>query len=138
MTIEATLTSPLEDYALEQLRARFIHSVTTTHDAVVGAKVAVQMAFATEIRATLVKLMAPEPSTLAAVFPARRRFLDVDVDLRSNKFLIEPALDSLSSLLVPEPYVNLLRRYLGSDYPRYRVCAVAATLCLAARQLQDT
>lgn len=134
MTLEARLALPLKTYALEQLRTRFLYAVTTTHDVTTGAKVATQMSFQTEIRAILVKLTTPSPSTIAAVYPVRRRFLDVDVDIRSNKFLIEPALDDLTPLLVPEPYVNLLRRYLGSDYPRYRVCAVAALLVLAASQ----
>lgn len=134
MTPEVRLTTPITGYALEQLRTRFLYSVTTKHDVVTSALVTVQMSFETELRAVLVKLTRPAPSTLVTVYPTRRRFLDVDNDMRSNKFLVEPALDALTSLLVPDPYINLFRRHLNSDYPRYRVCALAAVLTLAASQ----
>lgn len=134
MTPETRLTQPFTGYAIEQLRTRFLYAVTTSHEVVSSAKVATQMSFQTELRAVLVKLTTPAPSTLSAVYPTRRRFLDVDIDMRLNKFLIDPALDDLLPLNVPEPYVNLLRRHLNSDYPRYRVCALAAALVLAASQ----
>jgi hypothetical protein len=130
--LETRLASPFLDYPLEQLRARFLFAVTSNHDNIKSARVAVQMAFDTEIGAIVRKLAMALPSTLAEVIDTRQRFLDVDVSLRQNRFLVEPALASLSALFIPVPYVNLLRRHLGSDYPRYRVCGVAALLCLAA------
>jgi len=134
VTLEARLQLPFTQYALEQLRARALYFLTTDHDVSIGSKVAVQMAFSTEIKATLVKLATPTPSVIAAVYPTRRRFLDVDIDMRKFSFLVEPALTDLNGLKVPDPYVNLLRRHLGSDYPRYRIAGVAALLCLAATQ----
>lgn len=134
MILEARLQLPFSQYALEQLRTRFLFFLTSDHDVPTSAKVAVQMAFSTEIKATLVKLATPLPSVLATVYSTRRRFLDVDVDMRKFSFLVEPALTDLNNLKVPDPYVNLLRRHLGSDYPRYRIAGVAALLCLAATQ----
>jgi hypothetical protein len=134
VTLEARLALSFSDYALEQLRTRFLYAVTTSHAVATSARVAVQMAFGTEIKAILMKLTTPSPSVLAEVITVRRRFLDVDNDMRGNSFLYEPALTSLTPLNVPDPYVNLLRRHLGSDYPRYRICGTAALLCLAATQ----
>lgn len=130
-SLDVLLVRPLSDYALEQLRRRFLHSVTTTRDVATGASVAVQMAHGTEVRAVLAKLGAPAPGLLTTLIPSRRRFLDVDADLQATRFLLEPALDGLTPA-VPLGYVSLFRRHLASDYPRYRVCAVAALLCAAA------
>lgn len=130
--LEIVLGFSLVPYGLEQLRTRFLFSVVDSRSAREGALVAAQMAFETEIGVILTKMIAPSPSVSSTVVASRRRFLDVDMDLRANKFLVEPALDDLRGLGAPDPYVGLLRRHLSSDYPRYRVCATAATLSFAA------
>jgi hypothetical protein len=130
--LEVALERPLAPYGIEQLRTRFLFSVVGSRNAREGAVVAAQMAFETEIGVILVKMTAPSPSIPGTVVASRRRFLDVDLDLRANRFLFEPALDDLRGLGAPEPYVGLLRRHLSGDYPRYRVCATAAILSLAA------
>lgn len=132
MTIEARLVEPFDNYALEQLRTRFLFSAVSTHLPADGAKVAVQMSFDTEVGKVLVKLTTVSPSVLKTTVATRRRFLEVDNDLRAYKFLLQPALDALSELLVPVPYVNFLSRHMSSSYPRYRVSATATLLCLAA------
>lgn len=132
IALEAALARPLAPYGIEQLRARFLFSVVDSRSAAEGALVAAQMAFETEIGVILTKMIAPSPSVPGTVVESRRRFLDVDRDLRANRFLIEPALDDLLGLRAPEPYVGLIRRHLSVDYPRYRVCATAALLSLAA------
>ncbi len=130
--LEIALELPLVPYGLEQLRTRFLFSVVDSRNVREGALVAAQMAFETEIGVILTKMITPSPSVSGTVVASRRRFLDVDMDLRANRFLVEPALDDLRGLGAPDPYVGLLRRHLSSDYPRYRVCATAATLSFAA------
>lgn len=132
IALEDALRRPLVPYGIEQLRTRFLFSVVENRNTQEGALVAAQMAFETEIGVILTKMITPSPSVLGVVIASRRRFLDVDLDLRANRFLIEPALDDLLGLGALEPYVGLFRRHLSGDYPRYRVCAIAAVLSLAA------
>lgn len=130
--LETALARPLSAYGIEQLRARFLFSVVTSRSVADASIVAAQMAFETEIGVILKKIISSSPSVPGTLVATRRRFIDVDKDLRSNRFLIEPALDDLLNLRAPEPYVSLLRRHLAGDYARYRVCATAALLSLAA------
>lgn len=132
IALETALARILGLYGIEQLRTRFLFSVVDSRSVADGVLVAAQMAVETEIGVVLTKVIMPSPSVPGAVVASRRRFLDVDKDLRANRFLIEPALDDLTRLGAPEPYVGLFRRHLASDYPRYRVCATAAVLSLAA------
>ena len=132
IALEVALARVLGPYGIEQLRTRFLFSVVDSRNVSDGVLVAAQMALETEIGVILTKVIAPSPSVRGTVITSRRRFLDVDNDLRANRFLIEPALDDLSGLGAPDPYVGLLRRHLAGDYPRYRVCATAAVLSLAA------
>ena len=128
---ERQLLATLKSYPIEQLRLRTLYTVTTTHDYIQSARALLQMAFDTEAGAVLVKMINLSPDVLKTKVCPRRRYLDVDADLHSFKFLIEPALTALGEK-VPSPYIDFLRRFLSSDYPRYRVSAVAALLCLAA------
>lgn len=132
IALEAALARPLAPYGTEQLRLRFLFTVVTSRSPAEGVLVATQMSQETEAGVILAKVIRPSPSVPGTVVASRRRFLDVDVDLRVNRFLIEPALDGLSSLGAPDPYVGLIRRHLAADYARYRVCAVAVLLSLAA------
>lgn len=130
--LEVALERPLALYGIEQLRTRFLFSVVDSRSVKEGTVVSAQMAFETEIGVILVKMTVPSPSVPGTVVTSRRRFLDVDLDLRANRFLFEPALNDLHELGALEPYVGFLRRHLAGDYPRYRVCATAAILSLAA------
>jgi hypothetical protein len=128
---ELELVRPLPNLALEALRVRVFAAVTTTRAPAPSARAILQMAFETEIRAALTKLIKVAPDVMAAQVCERRSYLDVDADLRGYAFLLEPALEALGSG-VPAGYVRLVRRYLGSGYARYRVSATCALLCLAA------
>jgi len=128
---ELKLLRPLPDSALEAFRVRVFDAVTTDHAPARSARAILQMAFETEIRAALTKLIKVDPDVMAAQVCERRSFLDVDADLRRYAFLVEPALAALSPA-VPAGYVRLARRYSGSRYARYRVSATCAVLCLAA------
>jgi hypothetical protein len=129
---ETRLLKPLSDYALEQLRLRFMYTLTSPASQMKSARVLFQMAFETEIRAVLVKLIELPASVPESTVCERRRFGDVDKDMQLQRFLVGPALDALEETPgMPPPYMDLLRRYATSDYPRYRVCALAAALCLA-------
>jgi len=128
---ELKLLRPLPVLALEALRARVFDVVTAGRAPVRAARAILQMAFETEIRAALAKLIKVAPDVMAAQVCERRSYLDVDTDLQTYAFLLEPALEALAAG-VPAGYVRLVRRYLGSRYARYRVGATCALLCLAA------
>ena len=129
---ESRLLEPMATYPLEQLRQRFQHVLTTTHAPVKSARVMLQMAFETEVNTVLIKMLDLPPSVPLSKVCERRRFIDVDKDMRQQRYLIGPALDSLSDIpAIPEPYVDFLRAYAIASYPRYRVCTLAAMLCLA-------
>jgi hypothetical protein len=135
---ELRLLRPLPMYALEQLRTRFLHVVTTTHEPVKSARATLQMAYDTEIGATLTKLITVAPDVFSSRVCERRRFLEIDADMRVFKFLWAPALDVIrEDGFVPLQYVELLERHFVSEYPRYRVSAIAALLCLAASYLVE-
>lgn len=132
-TFEEKLLVPLQDYALEQLRARLMTLVVAPALPVKAARTVFQMALETEMRAVLTKLIEVDPDVATSNVCERRRYLQVDIDMRAHHYLIAPAFTALAKLTdVPAPYADLVRRYGRSAYPRYRVAALAATLCLAA------
>ena len=107
-------------------------ALTTNHDLVKSARVLFQMAFETEINTVLVKLIALPASVPESMVCERRRFLDVDNDMRLQRYLVGPAIDSMETVPgIPTPYVDFLRRYVNASYARYRMCALAAAICLA-------
>lgn len=132
--IETKLATPFNSPVLELLRATFIRSVVSVPDAAQGARAILQMSFETEVGTILVKLVDLVPGVLSSTVCPRRHFLDVDLAVRANRHLLEPALAALGGLAspVPDVYVQFIRRHLAADYARYRVCAVAALLVLAA------
>lgn len=129
---EVRLQTPFDDYALEQLRQRFLFTLTTAAGAKKSARVLFQMAYETEIGAVLAKMIPLPVSVPASNVCERRRFIDIDKDMQLYRFLVGPALDALEETPnMPAPYMDLVRRYATANYPRYRVCALAAALCLA-------
>jgi len=133
---EQNLLEPLPIYALEQLRTRFLHTVMSPHDPRKAARRVFQMAFETEIGVSAAKLITILPEEKSAVVCEARRYLDVDTDMRTFSFLIDPAVDAVERAgFLPLSYVNLLRAHLATPYPRYRVCALAALLCVSVAYL---
>jgi hypothetical protein len=129
---ELQLLQPFSIYALEQLRARFLYVVTSSPDPTKAARRVFQIAFETEIGVALGKLITILPEEKAALVCEARRYLDIDADMRAFSFLVDAALDALEAAQsLPLSYVNLLRAHFTAPYPRYRVCALAALLCLA-------
>jgi hypothetical protein len=129
---EVRLLKPFDDYVLEQFRLRFLFSLTSPSSGVKSARVLMQMAFETEIGTVLGKMIPLPVSVPETTVCERRRFNDIDKDMQLQRFLVGPALDALETTPgMPSPYMDLIRRYATSDYPRYRVCALAASLCLA-------
>ena len=132
--LESHLQQPFSDPSLEKLRTRLLYTLTTNHDIVKSARVALQMAFETEIGTVLTKLMTTPiaSSVVNSNVCQRRHFLAIDADMQNNAYLIQPSLDALLKLPnpVPSSYVSLLQRYLASNYARYRVCALASLLVL--------
>jgi hypothetical protein len=129
---ELKILAALPSYGLESLRQRALFSFCDNHAATHSARVILQMAYETELRTVIDRLLLPPGGLAEASVCARRRFIDIDTDLQYHRYLIEPALKELEACSVlPIEYVNLLRAYLGASYPRYRVCAVACMICLA-------
>jgi len=133
---EARILTPVSSYPLEQLRQRFLYAVVDPHDVRLGARVALQMAFEIDTASFLNKLITVPADVIGSKVCQRRRFLDIDADMRLQRYLIGPAIDALADIPeVPEAYVDLIRRYAMAPYARYRTCALAATVCLSARML---
>ena len=133
---ETRLLLPLPGYALEQLRLRFLYFVTTNHNQVRSARVTLQMGYETELRSAIAKLIVLPAGVLQSKVCERRRFLDIDRDLQKYRYLINPAISALDSIpTIPDAYIDLIRRYAASEYARYRVCALATMLCMAAAEL---
>lgn len=129
---ETRLLTPLPTYALEQFRQRFLYSLTAPFVATKAARVLLQTAFETEIGAALAKLITLPASVPESIVCERRHFIDIDKDMQLQRFLVGPAFDALElTPNMPAPYMDLVRRYATSDYPRYRVCAFSAAVCLA-------
>lgn len=129
---EEKLLLPLKDYALEQLRARLLTLVVSPVLPVMAARAVLQMGLETELRAVLTKMIEVAPDVETSNVCERRRYLEVDIDMRAHHYLVGPAFNALAKVPdVPRPYADFVRRYGRSAYPRYRVSALAATLCLA-------
>lgn len=122
----------MANYPLEQLRQRFMFALTANHDLVKSARVLFQMAFETEINAILVKMIALPASVPESTVCERRHFIDIDNDMKLQRYLVGPAIDSMETIPgIPVPYVDFIRRYANASYARYRMCALAAAICLA-------
>lgn len=123
-------------YALEQLRTRFLYAVTTTHDSLVGARAIAQMAFETEIGTAIAKVVSLPPDVFTSNLCERRTYLEIDADMELFNFLLNPALVGvLDSGFLPESYVRLFKTHLSRPYAKYRMCAIAALLCMSAQYL---
>lgn len=133
---ELKLLEPLPFYALEQLRVRFLHALTTTKDPRHSARALAQMAFETEIGAAIKKMVSLLPEVQTSVVCDRRRYLEIDADLSTYGFLVGPALDvAIEEGVLPSTYVRLFETHIRSPYAKYRMCGVAALLCAAAQLL---
>jgi hypothetical protein len=117
-------------YALDALRQRLLHVMTSDHFAVRSTRVLLQTATETELRALLVKMITIAPGVEGSVVCLRRRYNDIDTDMEKFSFLVEPALTELESI-VPETYSRMVRRFLACEYARYRVSALSTMICLA-------
>lgn len=134
--IEMKILRQLPHYAIEQLRTRFLHAITTNHDLRKGARALAQMAYETEIGAAIFKVV-PVPAEIPmSNVCERRRYLDIDVDMKKYFFLLGPALQDLRDEgILPDSYVRLFETHLASPYARYRVCAMAALLLISTQLL---
>lgn len=133
---ETRLLAPQPNYAIEQFRLRFLRVVVENAVPKKAARTVLQMALETEVAAVVTKLVDVMPDIQASVVCERRRYLEIDVDMRLHRYLIEPFLKEVSVLPeIPSPYVDLMRRYARSAYPRYRMSALAAALCAATAVL---
>ena len=129
---EEKLIRPLPVYALVRLH----HAMTTIRVPKLGARAVLQAAFDTDLGTILAKVVVLAPDVRTSKVCERRRYLDVDADLRLYRFLWAPALGAAREIpVVPSNYVDLIETHLASDYPRYRVAALAVLTCLVADAL---
>lgn len=130
---ELRLLQPLPIYALEQLRQRFLYAVTTGHNPIRSARAVAQMAFETEIGTAIAKLVQLPPDVFTSLVCDRRRYIEIDNDMAAFSFLFAPALDGVRQAgYLPESYVRLFEEHLKKPYAKYRVCDIAALLCISA------
>ena len=133
---ELKLQQPLPSYALEQLRTRFMHAVTTTHAPVASARAVFQMAYETEIGTALIKVVDIPQDAQVAVVCERRSYIDIDADMQQFSFLLNPAMEAALALgYLPKEYVALFDTHIRSKYAKYRMCGIAAFLCMTAQYL---
>lgn len=130
-TLELQVLTAIPSYPLEQLRQRLLFALTTSKLPTTSARVLIQMILDTEIGVALQKIVSFPPDTEDVVVCERRRYIDVDSDMRVQSYLVNPALTALATYTkIPVQYVNLVSLYANADYPRYRVSALAATVCM--------
>lgn len=129
---EERLLKANSNYAVEQFRQRFLHVSVENAVPKKAARAVLQMALETELAVVLTKLIDVSPDVLTSLVCERRRYLEIDIDMRGHHYLIGPFLKEVAALpAIPTPYVDLMRRYARSAYPRYRMSALAAALCAA-------
>jgi hypothetical protein len=127
---EERLLEPQPVYALDMLRQRLLFAMVTDHFRVRSARVMLQTVLETELRVLLTKLVTIAPDVEESHVCLRRHYIEIDLDMQKFAFLVEPALIELASL-IPDSYVRAIRRYLLMPYPRYRVSALSAIVCLS-------
>ena len=128
---ETALQAPFSNYALEQLRQRFLFTLVSDRSPVKAARVVLQMVMETEVGVILPKLVTLPAGVLESNVCERRRYVDIDQDMHLQRFLIAPALDALAANpKAPVPYVDFIGRYVASGFPRYRMSALAVALCV--------
>lgn len=133
---EEKLLQALPSYGLDSLRLRLLFAIVDDHALDKGARAMLQMAFETELRTPLARLITLPAGVTESNVCQRRRFLDIDRDMQLHRYLIGPAFSELgANPLVPVEYVNMLQAYSVAAYARYRMCALAATVCLATALL---
>lgn len=129
---EALLLQPMATYALEQLRQRFLFTLTSNNAPVPSARVVLQMAYETEVGAVLTKFITTPAGFADSVVCLRRNYIDIDADMQKQSYLINPAVKELYSMpSLPTAYVDFFVNYLNADYPRYRMSSIAGALCMA-------
>lgn len=130
---ESLLGQTLPLPQVDLLRTRVLYAATTTKEINASVRAVVQMAFETEIKVVLQRLTVIANEVFTSRVCERRRFIEIDSELKSFRFVIEAALAELQdSGRIPLPYLQLYQRYIYSKQPRYRVCGLAALVCLVA------
>jgi hypothetical protein len=107
--LEQALLVPFTNPALEELRSRFLHVVTSDRNSSAAVRAVVQMAYETELSAALSQTIAQVPGIAEAWISTRRRFLEIDNDMAPFNYLYDPALDAVEALaILPSSYVHFL------------------------------
>lgn len=131
---ESVLQSPFTTPALEQLRALLLQYATTELNATQAARAVLQMAFETEISSVISDYVPITDEVKQSLVCPRRKYLDVDKDLNRTSFLYSASLNALQAAgVLPDEYLRLFGRHIGNNQPKYRVSALCALICYAAK-----
>lgn len=131
---ETLLLSPFQTASLEQLRAMTLQFSVSQVAANKAARAVLQMAFETELSAVIADYVPTSDDVIQSLLCTRRKYLDIDQDLKSVAFLIDPALQALKSAgVLPDEYLRLFNSHINNTQPKYRVCAICALVCYATK-----
>lgn len=126
---EERMLQPQPLYALDMLRQRLLYTMVTDHFRTRAVRVLVQTVLDTELKILLTKLVTIAPGVAESHVCLRRHYNEIDADMQLYSFLVEPALVELATL-IPDSYIRMIRRYLITPYPRYRVSTLSLIVCL--------
>jgi hypothetical protein len=133
--LELKLRQDFPGYNLNTLRKLFLQYLTSDRDPIKSYRVAVQMAYDTELACVMRGFAPPVALVLSVVVDTRRRYLDVDNDLKTTRFLFGAAVqEAVAAKLLTPPYATLIQGRMQSVFVKTRVNAVATLLVIVAAQ----
>lgn len=133
--LELKLRQDFPGYNLNTLRKLFLQYLTSDRDPIKSYRVAVQMAYDTELACVTRGFAPPVVLVLSVVIDTRRRYLDVDNDLKTARFLFTVAIqEALAAKLLTPPYATLIQSRLQSPFVKTRINALATLLVVVAAQ----
>lgn len=134
---EQRLLVALPAPSLDLLRLHLLQAATETRDPVKGARTVVQLAFETELRVYLNEVIVVPEAVLDARVCERRRYLEIDGDMRRVAYLYERGIgEAIAHQVVSRAYADGVRvKLLSGKDPRTRMSALAVLLCLAIARL---
>lgn len=133
--LELKLRQDFPGYNLNTLRKLFLQYLTIDRDPAKSYRVAVQMAYDTELACVTRGFAPPVDLVLSVVVDTRRRYLDIDNDLKTTRFLFGAAIqEAVAAKLLTPPYATLIQGRMQSSFVKTRVNAVATLLVIVAAQ----
>lgn len=131
---EDVLLLPFTTPDLERLRTLLLQFAVSELNQVKAARAVLQMAFETEIAAVISDYVPITDAVKQSLVCPRRKFLDIDKDLNQSRRIYSTSLDALKVAgVLPDEYLRLFSRHIDNNQPKYRVSALCALVCYAAK-----